>query len=59
MPVSEAIALLETLHYRPRALAVDPQRLQAVRRRLRSNFWRRPFQDRFGPGSAGSDRRQP
>jgi EAL domain-containing protein (putative c-di-GMP-specific phosphodiesterase class I)/GGDEF domain-containing protein len=59
MSVSEAIALLETLHYRPRALAVDPQRLQAVRRRLRSNFWRRPFLDRFGPGSAGSDRRQP
>jgi EAL domain-containing protein (putative c-di-GMP-specific phosphodiesterase class I) len=46
MSVSEAIALLETLDYRPRALAVDPQRLQAVRRRLRSDFWRRPSQDR-------------
>jgi EAL domain-containing protein (putative c-di-GMP-specific phosphodiesterase class I)/GGDEF domain-containing protein len=45
MPVSEAIALLETLDYRPRALAVDPQRLRAVRRRLRSNFWRRLSQD--------------
>jgi EAL domain-containing protein (putative c-di-GMP-specific phosphodiesterase class I) len=59
MPVSEAIALLETLHYRPRALAVDPQRLQAVRRRLSNNFWGWPFQNRFGPGSEGSDRRQP
>jgi EAL domain-containing protein (putative c-di-GMP-specific phosphodiesterase class I)/GGDEF domain-containing protein len=51
MPVSGAIRLLESLDYRPRALAVDSRRLQAVRRRLRNGSWRRPFGERRQHGS--------
>ena len=35
LPISEAIALLQGLNYRPSAIPVDPRRLQAVRRRRR------------------------
>jgi len=55
MPVSEAINLLDSLHYRPGAIAVDPRRLQDVRRRLRRRPWRLPFLDRRQSG-AGSER---
>jgi len=55
MPVSEAIQLLDSLHYRPSAIAVDPRRLQDVRRRLRRRPWRLPFLDRRQSG-AGPDR---
>jgi diguanylate cyclase (GGDEF)-like protein len=44
MPVSEAISLLETLNYRPRALSVDRPQSNAGRPHLGLPFWnRRPW----------------
>lgn len=43
MPISEAIALLQRLDYRPRALPVDRHRIRAVRRRRLRSYLRFPF----------------
>jgi hypothetical protein len=49
MPISEAIALLHKLDYRPGAIPVDPRRLQALRQRRRRG-WFLPFWERRGGG---------
>lgn len=41
--ISDAIALLQKLDYRPRAIPVDQRRLQAVRRRRLRSYLRLPF----------------
>lgn len=46
LPISEAIALLQGLNYRPSAIPVDPRRLQAVRRRRRRSLSLFSFLDR-------------
>ncbi|MFM9103741.1 MAG: EAL domain-containing protein, partial [Cyanobium sp.] len=47
LPVSEAISMLEALHYRPGALAVEPGRLRSVPPAAGGRgFWRLPRFDR-------------
>ena len=41
MPVSEAISLLETLNYRPRAMSVDQQQSNPMHQGFRLPFWGR------------------
>jgi EAL domain-containing protein (putative c-di-GMP-specific phosphodiesterase class I)/GGDEF domain-containing protein len=41
--ISDAIALLQKLDYRPRAIPVERRRLQAIRRRRLSAYLRMPF----------------
>jgi len=43
MPLSDAIAYLQNLDYRPRALSVEPGRIQALRRRRLRAAFRMPF----------------
>ena len=43
MSISEAIAGLQKLNYRPRAIPVDPRRIKAVRRRRLRSYLRLPF----------------
>ncbi|MFM7362583.1 MAG: EAL domain-containing protein [Cyanobium sp.] len=50
VPISDAIAALQTLDYRPRALPLEPGRLRALRRRRLSSYLRLPFR-----GSRRSD----
>lgn len=52
MPISEAIVLLQQLDYRPRAIPVDPRRLQALRQRRRRGSRFLPWLERrgWGPG---------
>ncbi|MFN9692583.1 MAG: EAL domain-containing protein [Synechococcaceae cyanobacterium] len=49
MPISEAIALLQQLDYRPGAIPVDPRRLQALRQRRRRG-WSPLWWERRGGG---------
>lgn len=46
MPINEAIALLQQLDYRPRAIPVDPRRLQTLRQRRRRGGWLLPWLER-------------
>lgn len=46
LPIDEAIELLESLDYKPRAMAVDQHQLEAIRRRRRRSSWRLPFWNR-------------
>jgi hypothetical protein len=48
MPISEAIALLQQLDYRPGAIPVDPRRLQALRQRRRRGWFLPLWQRRGG-----------
>ena len=48
--ISDAIAVLQNLDYRPRALPVQPERLRALRRRRLFSYLRLPF-----PGGRRSD----
>lgn len=50
LPISEAIALLQGLDYRPGALPVDPQSLRDIRRRRRRTSWRWPLFERRQQG---------
>jgi EAL domain-containing protein (putative c-di-GMP-specific phosphodiesterase class I)/GGDEF domain-containing protein len=53
LSISAAIESLQQLHYRPRAIPVDPSRLRSMRRRRLRSFFRLPFL-----GSPPEDRRQ-
>jgi diguanylate cyclase (GGDEF)-like protein len=44
MSLSDAIAYLQNLNYRPRAIPVEPARIQALRRRRLRSVFRLPFQ---------------
>jgi len=43
MSISDAIAMLQKLDYRPRAIPVEPGRIQALRRRRWRSYLRLPF----------------
>ena len=46
MPISDVIPMLQQLDYRPRAIPVDPRRLQALRQRRRRGGWLPPWLER-------------